>query len=41
MPMDGAGHHLLAGSGLAQQEHRRIAIGEQSNGLLHIAHSRA
>ena len=34
-PMDGAGHHLLAGASLAQDEHRRLGPGHELHGAHH------
>ena len=39
--VDGARHELLAGPGLARDQHRRIAVGEHADGLLHGAHGLA
>ena len=41
VPVDRTGHHFLAGAGLPQQEHSRIAVGEQPDCLLHVPHGGA
>ena len=38
--MDGARHHLLAGAGLAGDQHGGLAVGEPADGFLHLAHRR-
>ena len=38
MAVQRARHHLLAGAGLAQNEHRRRAGRGQANALVHLAH---
>ena len=39
--VDGARDQLLAGAGLAGDQHRRVAVGEQADRLLHLAHGAA
>ena len=36
--MQGAGNELFAASGFAQDQHRRIAVGGETDGLLHAPH---
>ena len=40
VPVDGARDDLLAGAGLAGDQHGGVAVGEHADGLLHLAHRR-